>query len=74
MYIRSDLSFSQRSDLETAGLEVLFCDILLPKSRPIVIGTCYRPPKQYDFTEKLEESLFKIRSDSEVYLLGDFNI
>ena len=74
MYIRSDLSFSQRSDLETAGLEVLFCDILLPKSKPIVIGTCYRPPKQYDFTEKLEESLFKIRSDSEVYLLGDFNI
>ena len=73
-YIRSDLSFSQRNDLDSEGLEVFFCDILLLKSKPIVIGTCSRPPKQSDFIEKLEESLFKIRSDSELYLLGDFNI
>ena len=33
MYIRSDLSFLQRSD----GLEVLSCDILLPKCEPTVI-------------------------------------
>ena len=62
MYISSNLSFSQRNDLDSEGLEVLFCDIILPKSKPIVIGTCYRPPKQSDFIEKLEESLFKIRS------------
>ena len=74
MYIQSDLCFSQRNDLDREGLEVLFCDILLPKSKPVVIGTCYRPPKKSDLFEKLGESLFKIRPDSELYLLGDFNI
>ena len=71
MYIRNDISFSPRIDLDIDGLEVLFCDILLPKSKPIVIGTCYRPPKQTNYIDKLEESIFKIRSDSEIYLLGD---
>ena len=74
MYIRNDISFSPRIDLDIDGLEVLFCDILLPKSKPIVIGTCYRAPKQTNFIDKLEESIFKIRSDSEIYLLCDFNI
>ena len=74
MYIRSDIPFSQRHDLGSDDLEILCCDILLPKTRPIVVGTCYRPPKQTDFIDKLEELLFKIRTDSEIYLLGDFNI
>ena len=74
MYIQSDLSFSQRNDLNSEGLEALFCDIILPKSKSVVTGTCYRPPKQNDFIEQLEESLFEIRLDSELYLLGDFNI
>ena len=73
MYIRNDISFSPRIDLDINGLEVLFCDILLPKSKSILIGTCCRPPKQTDFIE-LEESIFKIRSDSEIYLLDNFNI
>ena len=74
MYIRSDISFSYRNDLESDGLEVLWCDILLPKSKPIVVGACYRSPKQNDLIEKLEDILFQIRSDSEIYILGDFNI
>ena len=41
MYIRKDISFSHRK----LGLEILWCDILLPKSKPIVVGACYRPPK-----------------------------
>ena len=74
MYIRSDISFSQRNDLDSDDLEILWCDILLPKSRPITVGACHRTPKQTDFIEKLEEILFMIRSDSEIYILGDFNI
>ena len=53
---------------------VLCCDLLLPKTKPIVVGVCDRPPKQNDFIEKLEEERFKIRIDSKIYLLGDFNI
>ena len=74
MHMRNDISFSPRIDLDIDGLEVLFCDILLSKSKPIVIGACYRTPKQTNFIDKLEESIFKIRSDSEIYLLSDFNI
>ena len=74
MYIRNDISFSPRIDLDIDGLEVLFCDSRLPKFKPIVIGTCYRSSTQTDFIDKLEESIFKLRSDSEIYLLGDFNI
>ena len=40
MYIRNVISFSPRIDLDIDGLEVFFCDILLPKSKPIVIETC----------------------------------
>ena len=74
MYIRNDIPFSHRTDLDSDGLEILWCDILLPKSKPIVVDACYRPQKQNDFIEKFEEVLFKIRSDAEIYLFGDFNI
>ena len=74
MFIRSDIPFSHRHDLSSDDLEILCCDILLPKTRPILVGACYRPPKQNDFIDKLEELLFKVRTDSEIYLLGDFNI
>ena len=51
-------------------------DLLLPKSKPIVVVDCYRPPPPptNDFIEKLEEVMFKIRTDSKIHLLGDFNI
>ena len=69
MYICNDIPFLQRLDLGSYDLELLCCDILLPKTRPIAVGARYRPPKQNDFIDKLEEELFKIRTDSEIYLL-----
>ena len=38
------------------------------------MGTCFRPPKQNDFIDIFESVLFSLRSDSEWYILGDFNI
>ena len=64
----------RRTYLSSDDLEILCCNILLPKTRPILVGACYRPPKQNDFIDKLEELLFKVRTDSEIYLLDDFNI
>ena len=49
MYIRNDISFSYRNDVESDGLEVLWCDIVLPKFKSIVVRACYRSPKQNDF-------------------------
>ena len=47
---------------------------LLPKTKPIIIGTVFRPPKQNDFLNNFEEILTNLRSDCETMLLGDFNI
>ena len=74
VYIRNDFAFSVRSDLQTDNDEILFVELLLPKTKPIIIGTVYRPPKQNDFLNNFEEILTNLRSDCETMLLGDFNI
>ena len=47
---------------------------MLPKTKPIFVATCYRPPNQSTFSDRFEENLFNLRSDSETIILGDFNI
>ena len=74
MYIRKDLAFSPRTDLQSDNTETIWIDILLPKTKPILIGTVYRPPKDNDFFEYFEEQLNKIIPGCEIYILGDFNI
>ena len=74
-FIRNDIHFNIREELMDE-MESIFFDILLPKSRPILIGVLYRPPNQLNFlnnfSEKLE-SIFKIKIQ-EMYILGDINI
>ena len=74
IYIRSDIAFNPRSDLQSNDLEAVWTEILLPKTKPIMIGICYRPPKQNQFSAHLEDTLSKIRSDCELMILGDMNI
>ena len=50
-------------------------ELLLPKSKPILCGVLYRPPKQHNFYQVLE-SLCSTASNFDEYetlLLGDFN-
>ena len=56
-------------------IESVFFEILLPNSKPITVGTIYRPLNQSNFLEVLNENMNKIDSISnETYILGDFNI
>ena len=57
-------------DLETAWIE-----LLLPKTKPIFVGVCYRPPKQTDFYELFETAYCKnsVCMRSECIIMGDFN-
>ena len=73
-YIRQDLAFSERQDLRKDNLEAVWVEILVTKTKPILICTCYRPSKQNDFLELFEMILSTLRSDSEWFILGDFNI
>ena len=73
VYTRNDFTFSLRSALQTDSDEIFFIELLLPKTKPILIGTVYRPPKQTDFLNKFE-ILTHMNSDCEIIILGDFNI
>lgn len=73
-YIRGDLAFTQRTDLQQTELEAIWFDILLPKTKPILVGNVYRPPKETDFINKFEETLCKINPEYETFIFGDFNV
>ena len=56
-------------------VENIFFEILLPNSKPITVGTIYRPPSQSNFLEVLNDNMNKIDSiNNETYIFGDFNI
>ena len=42
-YIKSELGYNFRQDFST-DIENIFFDILLPNSKPILVGIIYRPP------------------------------
>ena len=74
MYIRSDLAYNQRNELENDDLEDIWLELLLPKSKPIVIGTCYRAPKINKIMDCLESTMSKLQPDYVTIILGDLNI
>ena len=51
VYIRCDIAFNERIVLQNDHIETLWIDLLLPKTKPVLIGTCYKPPKQTDFLD-----------------------
>jgi len=74
-YIRHDLPFN-RIDLYSEDIEHIFLDLLLPKTKPILIGILYRPPKQSRFLNNVSLALTNIPNfdGRETYILGDINI
>lgn len=74
LYIRSDLAFNTRPDLLRDELECVWIELLLPKTKPLLVGACYRPPTQSDYFRLLEDTLSSSENVmKETFLLGDFN-
>ena len=73
-YVRNNFAFLPRTDLQSDHIEATWLEIILPKTKPIIIGTVYRPPDQTNFLYHFESVLGNIRSDAEMIMLGDFNI
>jgi hypothetical protein len=77
-YITNNIAFNRREDIATSAtsFESLWIDLLLPKMKTITIGACYRPPKNSlnIFNNELQTTLSSFNIDSEIYILGDFNI
>ena len=71
MYRRGDFAFNHRQDLHDNRIGTIWFDLLLPKSKPITIGVCY---KNIDFWGHFESCISNIRSDCEIMILGDINV
>ena len=54
VFVRCDIAFNTRPDLGNDYIESAWIEILLPKSKPILVGVCYWPHKQMDFTKSLK--------------------
>ena len=53
----------------------MFFELLLPNTKPIVVGTISKPPNQTKFMEIFNKNLSKVDTNHvETYILGDFNI
>ena len=42
--LRSDITFNPCHNLQANGLESAWVEVILPKTKPIIVGVCYRPP------------------------------
>ena len=74
-FIHKSLAFEVRTDFPNA-FENIFIDILLPKTKPILLGVIYRPPSDMHFVDNLNSCISNSNSfnSREVILIGDFNV
>ena len=75
LHKKCDPTFKLFTDF-SSEIENIFRDILLPKTKPILIGILYRPPDQSKFLDNLSTSISQTCSfnEQEVSILGDLNI
>ena len=55
-FIKNDVAFTSRGGFSNE-IENLFFDILLPKTKPILVGILYRPPNHSRFLERLTSAI-----------------
>lgn len=73
IFLRSSISYQNRSDLVPNDLEGVCLKIFKPNSRPFVIESIYRPPDcSSDFFTNFESMIKAIdNEDKELPILGD---
>ena len=77
LYIKNNLSYTRRNDLEIGGLECIWIQIKSNNNRNILYGVFYRPPNSDStYTSLIEDSIdLAINSDiADVIITGDFNL
>ena len=80
VYIRDEIPYSRRTDLENEHLEDLWIEIKCPRSKGILTGTIYRPPDNASHTittwcASMQQTLESAQDeDKEIIVIGDINI
>ncbi|XP_057308103.1 uncharacterized protein LOC130645960 [Hydractinia symbiolongicarpus] len=78
-YIREDLQYRRRCDLEIDGIEFSWIELFIPKSKSLLLCSAYRPPDSSKFLDKNFISKFDNMLDTisvenkETITCGDFN-
>jgi len=74
LYIRNNIAYNRRDDLMGIN-EFCAVDLLLPKSKPILVGVAYRPQSDYNFYNDIEDTFLASPNfiQQETYIMGDFN-
>ena len=72
--IKNGVPFNPRPDLAVNQLEAVWIEILFPRTKGILVCARYRPPMDGEFLSKFEQSLAKVETGKELFILGDFNI
>ena len=79
VYVRNDLSWHRRPDLKNEKIEAIWIEMLIPKSRPILMCVMYRPPDTSKYLNKDFDTLFSdmmsVSTDEnkKLILAGDLN-
>ena len=79
LYIRDDLQYQRRNDLETDNLEFLWIEIFVKNSKSILLCNAYRPPSSSkyhnrNFPTHLDNILSSVNSENkETIIAGDLN-
>ena len=79
VYIKDNVPYIRRNDLEAGNLECIWLEILFPKTKGLLIGIFYRPPygSKYlrnDFDDELDNLLQSVITENkECMIMGDFN-
>ena len=61
-YIREGLAYNARPDLNNTDLEDLWFEILLPKSKPLYVGVCYRTDNKNSFFGMFRNQFIKVEN------------
>ena len=79
LYVRDDLQYQRRFDLEDVSLDFLWVEIFIKNSKSILVSSAYRPPdssKYHNrkFSEKLDNMLSTVQNENkEIIISGDLN-
>ncbi|XP_057302635.1 uncharacterized protein LOC130636806 [Hydractinia symbiolongicarpus] len=79
MYIREDISYQRRYDLETEGIEGIWMEILIPNTKSILLCSVYKPPDNskyidINFDAKLNDMITTVTDEGkECLITGDLN-
>ena len=76
LYFRNNINCKHRPEFEISNIETIWAEITMPKSKPFLICTAYRPPNATaSWIDLLEEELSAAQTSGfEIILMGDINI